>query len=126
MAGKRGRTTSASRGAAAPDPTPTDSDGGRITYRELRNTPGRVWERLAEGQPVTLFADGEAKALVIPVRDGNASGAMEAYRRGRALMALDRVQAAARESGKDKLTLAEINKVIRDVRRERNACAVGG
>ena len=33
---------------------------GRVTYRELRNTPGRVWERLAGGGPRTLVADGEA------------------------------------------------------------------
>ena len=102
----------------APEPR-TESD--RLTYRELRNTPGRVWERLAGEGPLTLVADGEAKAIVIPVKDGDVRGALEAYDRGRAMMAIRRIQASARAKGTDKMTLAEINAVIRDVRREMRA-----
>jgi hypothetical protein len=30
--------------------------GDRVTYRDLRNTPGRVWERLASREILTLVA----------------------------------------------------------------------
>lgn len=92
--------------------------GDRVTYRELRNTPGQVWERLSRDRPLTLFADGQAKALLIPIPDGDAAGAQEAYMRGRALLAVRRIQEAARQSGRSAMTLDQINRVIRDVRRE--------
>jgi hypothetical protein len=90
----------------------------RVTYRELRNTPGRVWERLAADEPLTLMAEGEAKAILIPVRDGDVRAAEEAYVRGRALMAAAKLRRAARnEAGS--MTLDAINAVIRKVRASR-------
>jgi hypothetical protein len=94
---------------------------GRLTYRELRNTPGRVWERLANDEPLTLVADGEAKAIVIPVQDGDVEGALEAYRRGRAVISLRRIREKARKSGAATMTLREINEVVREVRRGRRS-----
>ncbi|MEX0691355.1 MAG: hypothetical protein WD043_05900 [Gemmatimonadales bacterium] len=93
----------------------------RVTYRELRNTPGRVWERLAADQPLTLMAEGEAKAILIPVAGGDVAAAYEAYERGRALMALRSIQDDARRRGGDRMSLADINKAINDVRQERRA-----
>jgi hypothetical protein len=93
----------------------------RVTYRELRNTPGRVWERLAGDRPLTLVADGEAKAILIPVPDGNVEAAYDAYVRGRAMLAVRSMQESARRSGASRMTLAEINRVIGEVRRERRS-----
>ena len=90
----------------------------RVTYRELRNTPGQVWERLARDRPLTLFAEGQAKALLIPIPDGDAAAAQEAYLRGRALLAVRRLQDAARRTGKSAMTLDDINRIIREVRHE--------
>jgi len=119
---RRGRpTTKTDRAADRAKANVADKASGtsdRLTYRELRNTPGRVWERLAAGGPLTLMADGEAKAIVIPVEDGDVRGAIEAYSRGRAMMAIHRIQASSRAKGTDKMTLAEINEMIRDVRNE--------
>lgn len=95
------------------------SESDRVTYRELRNTPGRVWERLARNEVLTLVADGGAKALVIPVDDGNARDALEAYRRGRAMMAIANIRRAARANGASRMTLDDINDVIRKTRAER-------
>ncbi len=92
--------------------------GDRVTYRELRNTPGQVWERLALDRPLTLVADGQAKALLIPIPDGDAATAQEAYLRGRALLAVRRIQDDARRGRKSAMTLDEINRVIREARRE--------
>jgi antitoxin (DNA-binding transcriptional repressor) of toxin-antitoxin stability system len=92
-----------------------------ITYRDLRNTPGRVFERLAAGEALTLVADGTGKALLIPIEDGDTATALDAWRRGRALLALARLQADARRAGTSKLGLAEINAEVRAVRRARRA-----
>ncbi|MDE3053505.1 MAG: hypothetical protein KGL38_03265 [Gemmatimonadota bacterium] len=104
----------------SPKKSAAKPETGRVTYRELRNTPGRVWERLAHDQPLTLVADGEAKAVVIPVPDGDVATALEAYRRGRALIALRRIRERARHDGTAALTLDQINEVVREVRRERH------
>jgi hypothetical protein len=101
---------------ASPAP---ESESDRVTYRELRNTPGRVWERLAENRVLTLVAEGKARAIVIPVDDGNARDALEAYRRGRAMMAISSLRRAARERGASAMGLTEINAIIRRTRDER-------
>ncbi len=90
-----------------------------VTYRDLRNTPGRVFERLATGEPLGLVADGTTKALLIPVDDGDAQTALDAWQRGRALLALARLQAGAREKGTATMPLSEINKEIAAARRAR-------
>lgn len=92
--------------------------GDRVTYRELRNTPGRVWDRLGRDEPLTLVAGGEAKAILIPIRDGDAATAREAYLRGRAMIAVRRIQEAARREGASNMSLDDINRVIREARRE--------
>lgn len=90
-----------------------------ITYRDLRNTPGRVFERLAAGEPLSLVSEGTGKALLVPVEDGDVETALDAWRRGRALLALARLQAGARRSGAAKLTLKEVDTEIQSVRRAR-------
>jgi antitoxin (DNA-binding transcriptional repressor) of toxin-antitoxin stability system len=102
-----------------PKPAPPPREPDRITYRDLRNTPGRVFDRLANDEPLTLVADGAPRALLIPIPDGDVATAREAYARGRALLALRRIQDRARREGKAGMTSAEINRVIREVRRER-------
>jgi hypothetical protein len=92
----------------------------RVTYRDLRNTPGRVWERLANDELLTLVADGQAKAVVIPVNEGNARSVIEAYRRGLAMMAIAAIRRAARDNGTSRMTIADINAVIRETRNARN------
>lgn len=90
-----------------------------VTYRELRNTPGKVFERLQSGEPLELVADGVTKALLIPVTDGDATTARDAWRRGRALLALARLQAAARRDNTASLPVSAITKEIRATRKAR-------
>jgi hypothetical protein len=124
MLKRRAKTTRGAKPpapAAQPSPAAPTGTSDRVTYRELRNTPGRVWERLAGDRPLTLVADGEAKAILIPVPDGNVEAAYDAYVRGRAMLAIRSMQESARRSGASRMTLAEINRVIGEVRRERRA-----
>lgn len=92
-----------------------------VTYRDLRNTPGRVFERLADGEPLPLVADGTTKALLIPVEDGDVDTALDAWRRGRALLALARLQTEARRKGTVDVTARKIAGEVRAVRRARRS-----
>ena len=90
-----------------------------VTYRELRNTPGQVFERLSAGEPLSLVSEGEARALLIPVENGDIATALEAWNRGRALMALGRLQAQARKAGTDSLTMTAVTGEVRAARSDR-------
>jgi antitoxin (DNA-binding transcriptional repressor) of toxin-antitoxin stability system len=92
-----------------------------VSYRDLRNTPSRVFERLATGEPLSLVADGTTRALLIPVEDGDVDTALDAWRRGRALLALARLQSESRRSGAAALALPDVTGEIRSSRRERRA-----
>lgn len=100
-------------------PAPPGPRSDRVTYRELRNTPGRVWERLARHEMLTLVAEGEPKAILVPVPDGDVRTAHEAYARGRAMLATSRIRRRARSTGARSLTVGDINTLIRAVRAER-------
>ncbi len=95
--------------------------GRRVTYRELRNTPGKVFERLASGEPLELVADGDTKAVLIPVDDGDATSTLDAWRRGRALLALSRLQSESMRKGTSGLSLSDINREIKSARKARRS-----
>lgn len=92
-----------------------------VSYRDLRNTPGKVFERLAGGEPLELVADGSTRALLIPVDDGDAASALDAWKRGRALLALARLQSASRRDENPEVTLSDISREIRNYRRSRRS-----
>lgn len=100
-------------------------ESDRVTYRELRNTPGRVWERLEADEPLALVADGRPRALLIPLVDGDVAAAYEAFIRGRAMLAASRIrrQAAAGRSGP--MTLKDVNDLIARTRRARQSSKRG-
>jgi hypothetical protein len=82
----------------------------------LRNTPGQVWERLANQEFLTLVAEGEPKAILVPVVDGDVNTAYEAFIRGRSMLAAVRLRRAAREAGSSTMTPQAINELIRATR----------
>jgi hypothetical protein len=90
-----------------------------ITYRDLRNTPGQVFERLARGEPLPLVAEGETKAILIPVVDGDVATVLDAWRRGRALLALGRLQEGARRGGTADLDMDAVDREVAATRRAR-------
>ena len=92
-----------------------------ITYRDLRNTPAKVFERLATGEPLALVSDGTTKALLIPVDDGDVTTVLDAWTRGRALLALARVQSGARAGANAAMSLTEISREVELTRKSRSA-----
>ena len=93
----------------------------RVSYRDLRNSPAKVFERLAKGEPLELLSDGTTKAVLIPVEDDDPATALEAWRRGRALLALARIQSDARREGTSGLGLSDITREIKSARKFRRS-----
>src|SRR3954464_5911944 len=108
-----------------PKRKPPMQDSDRVTYRELRNTPGRVWERLEADEPLALVADGRPRALLIPLVDGDVRSAYEAFIRGRAMLAAARIRKQAAATRQGPMSLKDVNELIARTRRARESTSRG-
>ena len=92
-----------------------------ISDRDLRNTPGKVSEALAQGD-VVVTSRGKPYALMVPIADPDRlDEALLLASRLRAQLSLSRIRAKAAASGLDRIGSDEIDAEIRVERRERKA-----
>lgn len=90
-----------------------------VSVRELRLRPGQVWEQLNEDEEVVITANGKPIALVTGIRENDLMEEIDALRRARALLALDKIHRHSVHRGTDRLSDEEIETEIRAVRAER-------
>ncbi|MEI6168608.1 MAG: hypothetical protein WCS52_15600 [bacterium] len=90
-----------------------------MTVREFRGNTGSVRASLEREEEVVLTAGGQPYALVSLVHPESFDRELSAIRRARAQVALDVAQASAKTAGTDRMTMPEIDAVIKDVRRVR-------
>ncbi len=90
-----------------------------INFRTLRNTPSVVWQELSRSEAVAIVANGETRAIMVAVQDGDAEEAVDLVRQLRAQRALSRLRAAAQASGANELTEAEVEAEIEASRKGR-------
>src|SRR5256885_14250504 len=70
-----------------------------LSYRDLRNTPSAVWDALDASEAVAILANGEPRALLLEIEDGDVERTMQLVRRVRAQMALSRLRGEAATQG---------------------------
>ena len=92
-----------------------------LTARELRLNPKEVWKRTRKDRFCVITLNGKPQFLLSPIESDELEEVMYFLRRVRAEMALESMSGKAKEKGLDKLSLDEINKVISEVRRKKNA-----
>lgn len=90
-----------------------------LALRELRNTPGTLWQKLRGGATVAIVAEGEPRALVLGLEDTDLAEALRLLERLRAQLAVSRLRAQASEAGAASLSAAEADREIRAARRGR-------
>ena len=91
-----------------------------LNYRELRNTPSAVWEALQSDDAVAIVSNGQPRALMLEIENGDVNGALELVRRIRAQMALARLRSDAQRDGRDQLGDEEIEAEVHTARSERS------
>jgi prevent-host-death family protein len=87
-----------------------------VSARDLRNRPGRIWSTRNK-EDLVLTANGKPKGVLVGVDESRLDETVEAIRRARAIMSVSRIRREAAASGASKLSMAEINREIRAVRR---------
>lgn len=90
-----------------------------VTVRELRSNLAAIRKALPEEGEVVVTANGKPFALLTAVDGDGLEEHLRIARQARALCALSRVQAAAKASGLDRMTMDEIDAEIAAARRER-------
>ena len=89
-----------------------------VSVRELRNSPGKLWASLSKAD-VVLTANGKPMGVLVGVDESRLDETVDAIRRAKAAMAVSRMRKRAAEAGTSRLTMAEINREVREVRRKR-------
>jgi prevent-host-death family protein len=89
-----------------------------ITARELRSSSANLWEELVNEKEIVVTLNGRPVALLTPVDDSNFDESLQEVRRAKALSLVRQLQLKSMAAGTDKITLDEINKEIRQARRQ--------
>ena len=92
-----------------------------VTVRELRGQSAAVWDALATEGDLVVTSNGKPIAILSPTTAETLEASLTALRQARAQLAVAAMQARARESGADRLTLTDINAEIAKVRSQRPA-----
>ncbi len=87
-----------------------------LTYRELRNTPGLVAERLVEGRPIPLLLDGEIRGVIFPTSAEELGALQQLWARQRLWATARAMQVDSARRGTDSMTMDDIDDVVAEVR----------
>ena len=90
-----------------------------VGVREFRGAIAGIWGELEKEQEIVITSNGKPVSLLVAVNEENFESALKTLRRARAMDALDALHKQALSSGLDKLSLDDINREIKSVRRAR-------
>ena len=85
-----------------------------IQIRDLR--PAKIWEQLADEREMVITTQGKPIAILSSVSDDSWEETLAAFRRVRAIQAVDELQKQSVENGLEKMDLEEVNREIQAVR----------
>ena len=90
-----------------------------ISIREFRTQPGKIWEKLVTEHQLVVTRNGKPFAILTETSPADLEADLQRLRRSRFGRALADIRTEARMKGLDKLSLGQINDIIRDAREER-------
>ncbi len=90
-----------------------------VPYRDLRNEPAAVRKKLANEGELVVTVDNKPFAVMINLGDENVQDILLMVSRLRAQMAARSIRSQSRRDGLDKMTLKDVNTLIKKTRAER-------
>ena len=90
-----------------------------VPYRDLRNEPAAVRKKLATEGELVVTVDNKPFAVMINLGDENVQDILLMVSRLRAQMAARSIRSQSRRDGLDKMTLKDVNALIKKTRVER-------
>ena len=89
-----------------------------VTVRDFRSSPASIWKKLPIERELIVTNNGKPIALLTPLTDETLEDTISAVRRAKAINAVKKMQELSVSLGNDKMTLDEINAVIKDARKK--------
>ena len=90
-----------------------------ISIREFRTQPGKIWEKLAGAHQLVVTRNGKPFAILTETSPADLEADLQDMRRARFGRALAGIRTEARKKGLDKLSLDQVNDIIRNAREAR-------
>jgi hypothetical protein len=90
-----------------------------VPYRDLRNEPSALRKKLASEGELVVTVDNKPFAMMINLDDENIQDILLMVSRLRAQMAARSIRSQARRDGLDKMTLKDVNAIIKKTRADR-------
>jgi PHD/YefM family antitoxin component YafN of YafNO toxin-antitoxin module len=90
-----------------------------VPYRDLRNEPSTLRKKLASEGELVVTVDNKPFAVMINLEDENVQDVLLMVTRLRAQMAARSIRSQARRDGLDKMSLKDVNAIIKKSRAAR-------
>lgn len=90
-----------------------------ISVRDLRGKSGEIWKSLQGEREMIVTSNGRPIAILVSVNENTLEESLSAFRRARAVEAVEAIQRQSVRIGTDRLTLEEINSEVKVVRKQR-------
>jgi len=90
-----------------------------VSVRDLRGRSAEVWRDLPGEREMVITSNGRPIAILVAVDETDLEESLAAVRRARAVEAVASLQRRSAESGRDEISMDEIDEEIRVVRGKR-------
>ena len=87
-----------------------------VTVRDFRTSPAAIWKKLPSERELIITNNGKPIALLTPISDETLEDTVSAIRKAKAINAVKKMQEISLSLGNDKMTLDEVNAIIKDTR----------
>jgi len=90
-----------------------------LSVRDLKGKAAQIWKELPEEKEMILTSNGRPIAILSSINEDNLEQVLSAFRRARAIEAVAALQYESAVKGTSKLSMKEIDKEIKAVRKQR-------
>lgn len=90
-----------------------------VSVRDLRGKSAQVWKDLPDEKEMVITSNGRPIAILAAISDSNLEESLAAFRQARAVDAVASLQRRSVARGTDRISMAEIETEIREVRKKR-------
>ena len=89
-----------------------------IGVRDFRNKSAAIWKKLSKEKELVITSNGKPVAVLSSVNGADVEESLRLLRQARAMAAVKSLHKKSVEHGLQHTSLAEINKIIHDVRKK--------
>jgi antitoxin (DNA-binding transcriptional repressor) of toxin-antitoxin stability system len=90
-----------------------------VSVRDLRGKSAEVWKELPAEREMIITSNGRPIAILAAISESNLEESLSAFRQARAVEAVASLQRRSADKGTDNITMDEIDKEIKAVRKKR-------